>query len=744
MTERPAGSGMSPGAEFAGYVIERRLGAGGMGEVYLAKHPRLPRHDAIKVLAPHLTADPAYRARFEREAELAAGLRHPAIVAVYDRGESDGRLWIAMAYVEGRDLAERLAAEGPLAANQVAFVVSTVGDALDRANQRGLVHRDVKPANILLSDDGDVLLADFGIARSQLPDSSLTATGTAVGTLDFASPEQLQGLAVDGRSDQYSLACTAFALLTGGAPFADSSAARVISRQLNEPLPSVLPRRPDLTHAVDAVLARATAKDPAQRYASASEFAATLSGALAQHPARPPAGPPAGVHQQYSPTVQAPPTLPRPASNRRRLLIAGGVLAVVVALVVGLWVGIPRLLTSEGEYVQEPTDAARALDLPAITPLLPSLEATPTASAWRYQAPDGDQNIRVVGAVGDIVLVGRDGALDIVDAATAKLRRTVPIGGDDAPVECGVDEKATWAVCQVGFGRSLAFFDLERGVRTASEGVSSSSASFAVVGDRVVVAGGSGESFDVEVLDRRGHRLWSRESTSSVAVGGPVVGVTPPKGSGAFATEEVVAVRVADNKEVARVPVTDDQYVSAPEFAPYATGFTLAGHFYDTDGSQLAAVPDDWRPMYVAQGTSLTTPAPGLPLLADLDKNIGVVDPETGDVLWSRRLGGAYSAHVTAAGRSALIDNMASDGDSDIRRFAWFDVATGAGSSTSGYEVYDMLGTDGTRVAVSARDGVRVYGPGGDKPLWTLPVEDGGLSVVSAGGHLYLRGERIV
>ncbi|MCF8611204.1 serine/threonine protein kinase [Gordonia sp. HY285] len=743
MTERPAGSGMSPGAEFAGYVIERRLGAGGMGEVYLARHPRLPRHDAIKVLASHLTADPAYRARFEREAELAAGLRHPAIVAVYDRGESDGRLWIAMAYVEGRDLAERLAAEGPLAANQVAFVVSTVGDALDRANQRGLVHRDVKPANILLSDDGDVLLADFGIARSQLPDSSLTATGTAVGTLDFASPEQLQGLAVDGRSDQYSLACTAFALLTGGAPFADSSAARVILRQLNEPLPSVLPRRPDLTQAVDAVLARATAKDPAQRYASASEFAATLSGALAQHPA-PQAGPSAPVHQQYSPTVQAPPTLPRPASNRRRLLIAGGVVAVVVALVVGLWVGVPRFLTSEGEYVQEPTDAARALDLPEITPLLPSLETKPTASTWRYQPPGGDQYVRVAGAVGDIVLVGRDGALDIVDAATARLRRTVPIGGDDAPVECGADEKATWAVCRVGYDGSLMFFDLERGVRTASEDMPSSSAAFAVIGNVVVVASGSGESFDVEVLDRRAHRLWSRESTSSVALGGPVVGVTPPKGSGAFAAEEVVAVRVADNKEVARVPVPDDQYSVAPELTPYATGFTLAGHFYDTDGRRLAALPGDWQPMYVAQGTSLTTPAPGLPLLADLDKNIGVVDPETGDVLWSRRLDGAYSAHVTAAGRSALIDNMESDGDADIRPFAWFDVATGAGSSASGYEVYDMLGTDGTRVAVSARDGVRVYGPDQDTPLWTLPVEDGGSSVVSAGGHLYLRGERIV
>lgn len=739
---------MEPGTEFAGYLIERRLGAGGMGEVYLARHPRLPRHDAVKVLAPQLSADPAYRARFEREAELAASLRHPAIVAVHDRGEADGRLWIAMAYVEGTDLAQRVASSGPLAANQVSFVVSSVADALDRANRSGLVHRDVKPANILLSVDGDVLLTDFGIARSQVPDSALTATGIAVGTLDFGSPEQLQGLSIDGRSDQYSLACTAFALLTGGAPFADSSAARVISKQLNEPLPSVRGRRPDVLPAVDAVLARATAKNPDQRYATSSEFAAALGEALAQRPV--PLDQP--TPQPYAPTALTPPpatpAMAQTPHKRRTLLISGVAVAVVVAVVAGLWFGVSKLWpASDGEYVQEPTDAARALDLPEITPLLPSLAAKPTASTWRYQAPGGDRYVRVAGASGDVVFVGREGVLDIVDAKTATLRRTVRLGGDDTPRECAAGPESAWAVCSLGSYGQLVFVDVERGVRIGSADASgSASDSFAVVGDVVVRSGGSGESFTVDALDRRGKHLWSRESTKSVRLGGPVIGVVPPRGDGAFTKEEVIAVRVADGREVARVPVPDDQYSIAPDLAPYASGFLLDGHFYDTDGKQLATLPGDWSPLYVSQGTSLTTPAPALPLVADLDKNVGVVDPETGEVLWSRRLDGAYSAHVTAAGGSAFVDNMASpDDDSDLRRFAWFDVATGNGASASGYDVYSLLGTDGTRVAVTASDGIRVYGPDQPTPLWTFGSgDDLGTDFVAACGHVYLRGERIL
>ncbi|MEZ5211483.1 protein kinase [Gordonia sp. (in: high G+C Gram-positive bacteria)] len=339
------------GEMFAGYRVVRLLGAGGMGEVYLVAHPRLPRHDALKVLAPQSVADPGFRARFLREAELASSLTHPAIVHVHDRGETDGRLWIAMEYIDGDDLDARVRASGPLPAATVASIVMTIGDALDRAHARGLVHRDVKPANILLSRDGDVHLTDFGIAYSEATSAvtGLTATGTAVGTLAYASPEQLSDRQVGGASDQYSLACTAYHLLTGAAPFTGSSAAVVIGRQLTEPLPSVRAARPDLPPGADAILARATAKEPAHRYGSTGEFGAALAEALTGSPELPQTAPRRPALTETAPTANiaaatmaAAPAGPRraavahgtPVRTRRRLWWAVVAAAIVVAAIV--------------------------------------------------------------------------------------------------------------------------------------------------------------------------------------------------------------------------------------------------------------------------------------------------------------------------------------------------------------------------------------------------------------------------
>ena len=274
---------LNPGDVFAGYTIVRQLGSGGMGEVYLAQHPRLPRRDALKVLPATLTTDAEYRQRFSREADIAAELWHPHIVGIHDRGEFEGQLWLSMDYVEGTDAAELLRTRfsSGLPKAEVFEIVTAVADALDYAHLRGLLHRDVKPANILLTDADPrtrrILLADFGIAREIADISGLTATNMVVGTTAYSAPEQLMGSDIDGRADQYALGCTAFHLLTGAAPYQNSNPAVVITQHLSAPPPLIGERRPELAELNDAIT-KVLAKDPGDRYPTCSDFAAALTG----------------------------------------------------------------------------------------------------------------------------------------------------------------------------------------------------------------------------------------------------------------------------------------------------------------------------------------------------------------------------------------------------------------------------------------------------------------------------------
>lgn len=274
---------LTEGEVIADYTILRLLGAGGMGEVYLARHPRLPRHDALKVLSATVCADSEYRERFSREADIAATLWHPHIVEVHDRGEHDGRLWISMDHVEGTDAARLLAERYPkgMPPALVIRIVTAVGDALDYAHQRGLLHRDVKPANILIADpetDNErIMLADFGIARRVGEISSLTGTDMTVGTVAYSAPEQLTAdKRIDGRADQYALAATAFQLLTGSPPFQHSNPAIVISAHLTAQPPSIGAHRPELS-SVGKVFDKALAKSPADRYERCVDFARALA-----------------------------------------------------------------------------------------------------------------------------------------------------------------------------------------------------------------------------------------------------------------------------------------------------------------------------------------------------------------------------------------------------------------------------------------------------------------------------------
>ncbi|MGV0781764.1 serine/threonine-protein kinase [Mycolicibacterium sp. XJ775] len=274
---------LQTGSNFAGFTVVQPLGSGGMGEVYLVEHPRLPRHEALKILPASASQDPGYRDRFTREAELASSLWHPNIVALHDRGEADGQLWISMDYVRGQDAANLARAHpGGLPLVQVTAIATAVASALDYAHGHGMLHRDVKPANILLgeSDHADqrILLADFGIARRTGDISGLTATNTTVGTVAYAAPEQLLGAQLDGRTDQYALAATVFHLLAGAPPFVDTNPAVVIGKHLSAAPPPLSHFRPELAR-LDPVFARALAKSPADRYPNCSDFAQALTGA---------------------------------------------------------------------------------------------------------------------------------------------------------------------------------------------------------------------------------------------------------------------------------------------------------------------------------------------------------------------------------------------------------------------------------------------------------------------------------
>jgi serine/threonine protein kinase len=250
--------GLATGATFAGYRIESVVGRGGMGVVYRATDVRLERPVALKLVAPELAEDELFRRRFLREPKLAAALDHPHVVPIYEAGEHDGQLYLAMRFVDGSDVRTLLRSEGGLSPERCLAILADVAGALDAAHRRGLVHRDVKPANVLVDADGHAYLTDFGVTKQLGGDS--TDTGRIVGTLDYAAPEQIRGEDVDGRADGYALACVLYECLTGGPPFHRGSEAETLWAHMQDPVPPV-PGRP----ALDPVFRKALAKEPRDR-----------------------------------------------------------------------------------------------------------------------------------------------------------------------------------------------------------------------------------------------------------------------------------------------------------------------------------------------------------------------------------------------------------------------------------------------------------------------------------------------
>jgi serine/threonine-protein kinase len=358
------------GTEFAGYRIDGLLGRGGMGVVYRAEHPRLGATIALKVMDPERAEDEAFRERFVREARAAAQIKHPNIVPIYDAGEWHGDLYMAMRYIEGDELRSLIRKGGPLSTQQTYVIGAQIASALDAAHRNGLIHRDVKPGNILVEPGPEpdsapiAYLADLGLTKRVDSQSGVTGSGELLGTIDYIAPEQIGGLRVDGRADVYSLACVLFECLTGTVPYVRENQAAVLWAHLHDDVPRASAVNPTLPPAVDAALARGMAKSPDDRYTTARELIGALQEPLDTATAAARDGAATRPIQSSSPgaTAVATPAL-APGRRGRRI---GVILAAVVGLLLGSAVAAAAVLLMTGDDTAATATVTR--EAPPTTP----------------------------------------------------------------------------------------------------------------------------------------------------------------------------------------------------------------------------------------------------------------------------------------------------------------------------------------------------------------------------------------
>src|SRR3954471_3312919 len=363
------------GSVFGGFRIERTLGHGGMGIVYLATDPRLDRQLALKVIRAELAGDESFRARFRSESRTAASVEHPNVVTVFGAGERDGLLYVAMRYVPGRDLGRLIAADGALSPDDAAELIAQVADGLDAVHAARLVHRDVKPHNVIVGGEQDAHLTDFGLAKSMASSSGLTETGQVIGTVDYMPPEQIEGRRVDARTDVYALGGVLFHAVTGRVPFDERESTAKMWAHVNEPPPSTGDRRPG---ALDPVIRRAMAKDPADRYPSAGDLGRAAVAAVRGEAVTEPehivgsgeAAPlPEAVPLSRDPALPPTDPLPRPRRRRRgrRLIAVLLVLIVLGGVGAAALIEVPRLSdsgkTNTPTGIRVPALAGQPLDV---------------------------------------------------------------------------------------------------------------------------------------------------------------------------------------------------------------------------------------------------------------------------------------------------------------------------------------------------------------------------------------------
>jgi YVTN family beta-propeller protein len=435
------------GTEIAGYRIESVLGRGGMGVVYVARHLRLDRTVALKVVSPELAEDPKFRDRFVRESRLAASLEHPNIVPIHDAGEADGVLYLAMRLVQGTDLKSLISEDGGLDPARTVKLLDQVAGALDAAHQAGLVHRDVKPGNVLVASPGTpgehAYLSDFGLTKRMTSDSGLTGTGQFVGTLDYAAPEQFEGKQLDGRADVYSLGCVLYECLTGEIPYRrDNQAALVYAHLMAEP-PKVTATKPGLPGAIDDVVAKGMAKKPEDRYATAGELIDGAKDALGEAAS-------AGA-RTTGPTVIAPPT---PPSGLRRLTARPARIAIAAVLVLAIALGAFVLLSKGGAGKEGPSTASTGGGATAGVAGKDRVVRIDLATRRIVSIPVGKSPSAVAVSSESVwVANANDGTVSRIDPANARVTAVIRVGR--GPQSIAIDGGMVWVANELSNSVSM-------------------------------------------------------------------------------------------------------------------------------------------------------------------------------------------------------------------------------------------------------------------------------------------------
>jgi YVTN family beta-propeller protein len=633
------------GTRLAGYQIQALLGRGGMGVVYRAEQTGPRRQVALKLLLDPATASETFRERFLRESELAAAIDHPNVLPVYDAGETDGVLWIAMRYVDGIDLAALLARDGALAPEQALAITGQAAGALDAAHTRGLIHRDVKPANILLAvEDGNVAhayLADFGLTKRIGGARGLTASGQVLGTIDYVAPEQIEGGPVDGRADQYSLGCLLFESLTGTVPFRGDNELAVLWAHVHDPPPRIGDHRPDLPTALDEVVGRALAKAPGDRHPSCGALVAAAQAALA-------GASPSGVRHRISRAVG------RRAWHRRRRGLSGLtrrsslVLTITAAVLSAVLLAVAVLVARDGGA---PAGPAAPAVLAAANQAVRIDPATyePVASV-----AVGTDPAAVVGGGGSVWVASRqDGTVSVVDPVTNRVQVTIRASGS-GPVGQGgpglaFASESLW----------VANYDQRQVVRvepdadpTARISVGASPTAVVAAQDAVWVAGRT----------QSGGGRVVRIDAGANKVGETIPLRHPPTGLAITPDGQTVWVATAADKAVHRIDTASSAVVKridlaeAPDQAAYGDG---AVWVTSTKGDAVMRIDADTSevktpPIRVGNGPS------GIDFGADRvwvanseDGTVSTIDPQTNEV-GTRRLGFRPAAVAVVAEQRAV------------------------------------------------------------------------------------------